>query len=117
MISKQQKIMPAGFKRSRALWDETIDGGLYAWVSAICYELQPIRLSIITSTIKSLNVYQYLNRKQVESIFQYIQHIILVGIPWLCNAIFSFIFNRSLKQWMIAGGVLMYYYFIRWIHE
>jgi hypothetical protein len=74
--------MPAGFKRSRALWDETIDGGLHAWVSAICYELQPIRLSVITSTFKSLNLYQYLNRKQVDSIFQYIHNIILVGIPY-----------------------------------
>jgi hypothetical protein len=109
--------MPAGFKRSRALWDETIDGGLHAWVSAICYELQPIRLSVITSTFKSLNLYQYLNRKQVDSIFQYILNIILVGIPWLCNSIFSFIIRRSLKQWMFVGVVLIYYYFIRWIHE
>jgi len=105
--------MPA-FRRSRALWDETKDGGIRAWLSAICYELQPIRLTEITS-----------NRKQVlklitssfQSVFCCILYLVTVGIPRFCKSIFFFVTHRNLKQWTFSGVVIIYYYFIRWIHE
>jgi len=99
--------MPPGFKRSRALWDEARDGGIPAWVRAICYELQPIRLS------KS-------NRKQALATLQTLAQNILsliLGIPHVCKSIIIFVANRSLRQWMVVGAVLIYYYFIRWVHE
>ena len=104
---------PAGFKRSRAIWDETRREHsskielIKAYISAICYELQPIRLS---DTNK---------RYMVEGIKNSILVLLNVikSIPHLCKTIFIFLKSRSKQWWSILGGVLLYYYFIRWIHE
>jgi len=100
--------MPPGFKRSRALWDATRDGGWKAWANALCYELQPVRLS------KS-------NRERfVESVRTLLRNLIslvVVGIPSACKSIAIFAAGRSLKQWMFLGAVGVYYCFIRWVHE
>eukprot|EP00536_Pseudo-nitzschia_multiseries_P008573 jgi/Psemu1/198439/e_gw1.219.40.1 len=99
--------MPPGFKRSRALWDATTDGGWRAWVNAICYELQPIRLS------KS-------NREQAVKTLQTLFHnlvSLILGIPRVCKSVLVFASRRTWKQWMVLGIVVAYYYFIRWVHE
>ncbi|VEU40797.1 unnamed protein product [Pseudo-nitzschia multistriata] len=99
--------MPPGFKRSRALWDATRDGGWRAWAAAICYELQPIRLSKA-------------NRKHavetVESLLRNLLSLVL-GIPPVSKSIVLFAASRSPKQWLFLGAVVSYYYFIRWVHE
>ena len=99
--------MPPGFKRSRALWDETKNGGIRAWVNAICYELQPIRFSKI-------------KRKEVlGTLLSPLQSIVplLLGIPSVCKSILSFISNRSRRDWMVVGAIFVYYWCVRWIHE
>jgi len=99
--------MPPGFKRSRALWNETKDGGIRAWINAICYELQPIRLS------KS-------SRKEaLATLLSLVQNIIslILGIPLVCKAILIFISHRSLRHWTVVGALFVYYWVIRWIHE
>jgi len=105
--------MPA-VKRSRALWDETKDGGIRAWVSAICYELQPIRLTEITSNRKQALM---LITSSFQKIFFSILYLVTVGIPRFGKSVFFFVTNRSWKQWMFFGVVIIYYYSIRWIHE
>mmetsp|Transcript_30473 Transcript_30473/g.71919 ORF Transcript_30473/g.71919 Transcript_30473/m.71919 type:complete len:210 (-) Transcript_30473:337-966(-) len=99
--------MPPGFKRSRALWDATTDGGWRAWASAICYELQPIRLSRSNreNAVKTL-----------RALFRNLLSLIL-GIPGVCKSVLVFASRRTLNQWVFLGAVVAYYYFIRWVHE
>jgi hypothetical protein len=104
---------PAGFKRSRAIWDETRREHssrielIRAWISAICYELQPIRLSDANKRQLVLGV---------KSSFLFLIYVIK-SIPHLCKVLFVFLKSRSRRWWFILGGVVVYYYFIRWIHE
>ena len=99
--------MPPGFKRSRAIWDETKHGGMRAWVNAICYELQPIRLSKSTreeavATLLSIG-------KTIVSL--------ILAIPSSGKSILKFLSRRTLRQWMIIGAVFVYYWFVRFVHE
>lgn len=99
--------MPPGFKRSRAIWDETKHGGMRAWVNAICYELQPIRLSKST------------REEAVATLVSIVKTIssLILAIPSICKSFLMFLSRRTLKQWAIIGAVLVYYWFVRFIHE
>ena len=105
--TNKQPRMPPGFKRSRAIWDEARSRGGIAWVHAIVYELQPIRLSK-SSRKEALATLRSFLRNSIT---------IIAGIPTVVKSIFIFISNRSLRQWMIVGAIVAYYWFIRWIHE
>ena len=103
--------MRGEFKRSRALWDEARDnGGLRAWISVICYEMQPIRFAEVTN-----------NGGELVSSFQIIAYriidLISVDIPQVSKSLFLFVINRTFKQWMILGLFILYYYFVKWVHE
>lgn len=104
---KLRNNMPAGFKRSRALWDETKNGGIPAWINAICYELQPMRLS------KS-------SKEEALATLLSLVHFtfsVIKGILPLCKSILSFISQLSLRHWMVVGVIFGYYWLVRWIHE
>jgi hypothetical protein len=101
--------MPTGFRRSRALWDETkrpqasVPSWAYALLSAILYELQPIRFSEIdwsrlTSTA----------RGTVKGLWY-----ALSLLPGLVRVLMKLALHR---KWMVAG-VVSYYYVVRWIHD
>jgi hypothetical protein len=105
---------PAGFKRSRALWDETsrsqetVLGTLRVWFRAIAYELQPVRFN-----------YQA-NQRQLKNLLQGILqtlYYVVVSLPGLAKSLFVFVKGRTRRQWMVVGAVLLYYGFVRWIHE
>jgi len=55
----------------------------------------------------------------LESLRAFIRILISLvkSVPDVCKAVFAFVASRSPRQWMIAGGVLAYYYLIRWIHQ
>ncbi|CAJ1950492.1 unnamed protein product [Cylindrotheca closterium] len=102
--------MPAGFRRSRALWDETkrIDhttsSRLYATVCAILYELQPIRFSHVNWL------------RMVKTTFKIVRQIlrgIISYLPGVLLALAKFLWQRKLG----CLGVVAYYFAVRWIHE
>jgi hypothetical protein len=104
---------PAGFKRSRAIWDETRRTHattletVRAWMSAIAYEIQPVRLSES-------------NRRRVgRSVQNSIGTLIslLRSLPGVCMSLLSFLGRITRRQWLIAGASFGYYLLVRWIHE
>lgn len=100
---------PAGYKRSRALWDETRrpEATPLAYVRAIMYELQPIRLS-------KTNQRQFVLflRKVASTLI-----VVLRSIPGVVVAIFKFLRTLKLQHWLAIGGIVLYYYFVRFMHE
>mmetsp|Transcript_18741 Transcript_18741/g.46407 ORF Transcript_18741/g.46407 Transcript_18741/m.46407 type:complete len:292 (+) Transcript_18741:191-1066(+) len=105
--------MPAGFRRSRALWDETkrldqtASSRLYATICAILYELQPIRLSQVNWR-KMLRT----ARKIIIALIQLLRGIIS-NLPGVLRALAKFLWQRKLG----CLGVIAYYFAVRWIHE
>ena len=120
-----------GVKRSRKIWDEArrysygeVDDDesraaitkrrLYAYCRAVCYELQPIRLNnqiqidTMLSTIKSTISY---------TIFDICWNGIIKNIPYAIRILLQFLQTRTFYQWCIVAGVILYYYFVRFIHE
>eukprot|EP00934_Nitzschia_sp_Nitz4_P004424 Nitzschia sp. Nitz4//scaffold128_size63911//34336//35241//NITZ4_006221-RA/size63911-snap-gene-0.68-mRNA-1//-1//CDS//3329534838//4414//frame0 len=100
---------PVGYKRSRALWEQTKrpEASWNDWLKAFLYELQPIRFSR-SSQQESL---QWL-RSLVDSIILAIR-----SFPLLVRHVVQFLGARTRRQWMIVGGVVVYYLFVRWIHN
>lgn len=103
--------MPAGFRRSRALWDETkrLDhtnlSRAYATIYAILYELQPFRFS-------TLNI----NWRQLMRTTLDICKLTIRGIsylPGILRLLAKFCWQRKLG----CLGVVAYYFVVRWIHE
>ncbi|KAL3942904.1 MAG: hypothetical protein SGBAC_002976 [Bacillariaceae sp.] len=103
--------MPAGFRRSRALWDETkrldhtASSRAYATVCAILYELQPIRFS-------KLNI----DWRQMIRTALHIGKLTIRGIsylPGILRILAKFCWQRKLG----CLGVVAYYFAVRWIHE
>jgi hypothetical protein len=105
---------PAGYKRSRALWDETRrpDASSGAMVRAILYELQPIRFSKITN---QRQFFSFL-RRIVSTSFDSATRI-LRSIPGVVVATFKFLRTLKSQHWLMLGGVVLYYYFVRFMHE
>ena len=118
-----------GIKRlSRKIWDEArhfnygndddsttiTKRRLYAYCRAICYELQPIRLNnqiqfdVMLSTIKSTIVY---------TLRDICWHGIIKNVPYASRSLLQFLQTRTYHQWCIVAGVILYYYFVRFIHE
>ena len=104
---------PAGFKRSRALWDETRRShkttwdAVTAWRDAILYELQPFRFSK-SSQQQVLEV--------VRSIYRGTK-IAIQNTPGFLRSIWRFLKSRTRQQWMIVAAIVAYYYLVRWMHE
>jgi hypothetical protein len=105
---------PAGFKRSRALWDEALRRphpstleAARAWVAAISYELQPIRLSESNQRhfVQSLRSLLAATTESVRA------------LPGICAAVARFLAARTRTQWMMAALTVGYYFLVRWIHE
>jgi hypothetical protein len=101
--------MPTGFRRSRALWDDTkrpqpsVSSWAYALLSAILYELQPIRFSVINwSRLISIA------RGSVKGLWY-----ALSCLPGLARVLMKLAWQR---KWMVAG-VVSYYFAVRWIHD
>lgn len=101
--------MPPGFRRSRALWDETkrpqpnASSRLCAVLSAVLYELQPIRFSAINwGRLISTG----------SRIVKGFWHAICC-LPGLVRIVASLAWQR---KWTVAG-VVVYYLAVRWIHD
>jgi hypothetical protein len=101
--------MPGGFRRSKALWDETrrphqsLREKIQALLTVVLYEIQPIRfsetdwkllISIPTGILRGLYAF-------------------LKFLPGLARALFHFGKDRKLT----LAGVVVYYYAVRWVHR
>jgi len=101
--------MPAGFRRSRALWDETKRLGhtpftkAKAITCAVLYELQPIRFSKV-------------NWRQMIETARDVIKLIIRGISYL-PGIFRFLAKFFLQRKLGCLGVLAYYFAVRWIDQ
>jgi hypothetical protein len=104
---------PAGFKRSRALWDDarrkqsSTSEQARSWLRVLLYEIQPIRFSEIDTD-------------KIVLFLRSIYEALLYGtqsFPGWCRAVYSFLRARTRQQWMIMGAVVAYYYVVRFIHE
>lgn len=78
---------------------------------AVLYELQPIRFSDYKVNAAALSV--FFSTRVLPTIRQ---AGTLVTRVWLPMA-WSTIRNLSGRQWMIVGGIFVYYFVVRWIHE
>jgi hypothetical protein len=113
-----EKMPAAGFKRSRALWDEArhprqSDGNIrrqeqaLACLRAICYELQPVRFSQI-----DMSIVVSTGRVIVKSL----KFLIRNAPNWFKYAV-QLVKNLTRQQWLILAGVIAYYLFVRLVHE
>ena len=105
---------PVGFKRSRALWDNARRPyankweAVRPWLRAILYELQPVRYSELPAM---RGVLPYLQRMSA-----------LVGhgihhVPGLVRRVYTFLAQRTAREWSLVVGALLYYVAVRWIHH
>lgn len=108
---------PAGFKRSRALWDDARrprENRMDQWRSllrAILYELQPIRFSqcnISVSTITSVFSKHFV---------PFLRRVISFLSMRLPRVVYSTIRQMTVRHWLFAGALVGYYFAVRWIHE
>ena len=114
---------PAGFKRSRALWDDARrprERKVEEWKSllrAILYELQPIRFSQYHHSFSYVTRPQAIGHFLSSRVLPVAQRGLVFMITVVLPTIGSFIRNLTARQWMMVGGVVMYYFMVRWIHE
>ena len=105
---------PAGFKRSRALWDNarrphiTRKEAFFHWLRAILYELQPVRWS--PSLAQNA-------RHTVRLWGAAAAHAAKQTLPTFFSVVYRFLQNLSLKQWSMLFGLCLYYGFVRFIHH
>lgn len=110
---------PAGFKRSRALWDEARrprEGKadeLVNLLRAILYELQPIRFSQYSSQISPSLGIDYVR----TTVFPFVENIASSLVNNVLPRLWSTIHNLSPRQCRIVAGAVFYYVVVRWIHE
>ena len=102
--------------RSRAIWDETrrphdnvLDWAI-AYGRALLYEIQPIRFR--TLQVGITDVVQF-----IQQLFNVIQVLATKWIPSVTYHVAVFVWNRPLRQWCYVGLAVLYYGFVRWIHE
>ena len=106
---------PRGFKRSRALWDNTkrehgsTTECLASYAKAILYELQPFRLSAPNSPQDFSNLLQECGLVVKNFLTETIPSVIQVSLSSARTAKF--------QHWMILPTLVGYYYFVRFAHE
>lgn len=100
---------PTGYKRSRALWDETrhSEATWRDWLRAVAYELQPVRFSRSSQE-------QY--RQSVLYTIQTLAHVIR-SVPGIIRAFIAFLQSRTRQHWLIVAGVIVYYLIVRAVHR
>jgi hypothetical protein len=102
--------MPAGFRRSRALWDEARrpNAPRIALLHAILYELQPVRFSAIdvSGIVTSL-----------QTAWSTSVSIFTETIPSLARGSVHVLRNMNRRHWMAVGAVILYYNVVRWVHR
>ena len=103
---------PVGFKRSRALWDNARrphghwSAAAVPWCRAVLYELQPVRRSQLPD--------MRLVRQRLAAT---VRLLVQVGLPRTCQAVTTWIGQRSRREWMWLTAALVYYAAVRWIHS
>ena len=100
------KSMPP-YRRSRALWDEARrpDAPYMAVIRAILYELQPIRFSTAVDLAGRW-------RARIANLSKFATQT----MPSFSLTTIKFVQNMSRRNWMVVGGVLLYYVAVRIIH-
>lgn len=102
---------PVGFKRSRALWDNARrphghwSAAVGPWCRAVLYELQPVRRSQLPDM-------RLVQQRLVAAVW-----ILVRNIPSTCQAVTTWIGQRSRREWMWLTAALAYYAAVRWIHS
>lgn len=105
-------MRPAGFKRSRALWDLAQEqrhrcNGLWR---AVMYELQPVRYSEFVVYRDSI----------VQSSQTALSSLLVVfgrvSLPAAAQHTAHYVRTMSFGQWKMLAGAITYYIFVRWIH-
>jgi Uncharacterized conserved domain (SAYSvFN) len=103
---------PAGFKRSRALWQRDDDSMAYygssAFRNAVIYELQPLRWSEWKSQ-------QDLMAQQLQSLLRTLKAT-MSRLPTIIASVWKWLKYRSVRQWLVFFAALLYYAAVRYIH-
>jgi hypothetical protein len=99
-----------GYRRSRALWDEARrpNAPRMAFVRALLYELQPIRLS-------SIDTAQW--RARAVAFSRGARRFATQTVPAVNRRIGTFVMSLSGRNWMVIGAVLLYYVTVRILHQ
>jgi len=93
-----------GFKRSRALWDQTATTNS-AWLRAIAYELQPVRAHELRQW-RDGSLLQC--RALLVAVFRWVPHAVA--------SVAGTIPQLTYRQWLYVAGGLLYGAAVRWIH-
>lgn len=105
-----------GFKRSRALWDQTRHShphwtaAVVSHVRALLYEIQPVRISAVLSHLPQWRVG---GKKKLKECMDWVQQYAPEAIRW----IHDLVLHRL--TWKHALGLLLclaYYAVVRWLH-
>ena len=84
-----------------------------AYIRAVLYELQPVRFSTLIS--KRIEISDI--RSTVQRVYNIIKLLVTKWIPTVMYHVAVFLWNRPIRQWGYVGVTILYYGFVRWIHE
>jgi Uncharacterized conserved domain (SAYSvFN) len=118
--------LPPGFKRSRALWDQTavipanddgttVGGGRFgrhwrSWVRAILYEVQPVRSS-------ELRRYGDGARHGGAVAWQGAAVLVTQALPTLLATLLRALASMRPRHCAIVAALMAYYWMVRYVHE
>lgn len=71
------------------------------------YEIQPIRFS----KTQPLHILQ-----QLKNVLSTVV-VVIRSIPKVVVTVFTFLRSLESRHWMLLGGMVLYYYFVRWMHD
>jgi Uncharacterized conserved domain (SAYSvFN) len=126
---------PAGFKRSRAVWDNAIRRphatrveAVQSWWRAILYELQPVRGSLLAGSSNNNNSNSSSSPTLMEAGKVMLVHgakvcgtavyqLTRTTIPVGAAAVFRFLQARTWRHWCMVAAALLYYVAVRYIHH
>ena len=107
--------MPAGLKRSRALWDNAsrphtsrLEQAM-AYLRAMLYELQPVRYSQM-----QLQLLQW--KAPARQALRFLKTCLTTYGPQFLKWMWQILSQLTLRQWMYGAFALIYYYSLKWIH-
>jgi Uncharacterized conserved domain (SAYSvFN) len=114
---------PAGFKRSRAVWDNAIRrphasrvDAVQSWWRAILYELQPVRGLAGGATVNNAEAGKII--QQYAKVCGMVVYLFATTtVPIWAATVLCFLRARTLRQWCILVAVLLYYIAVRYIHH